>query len=207
MLKNNLQNQRVTLAITGASGVVYALRLLECLVAENWQISLIISNAAQIVLAEELEIKLPQEPDLIADFFRERFNAKPQQIQFFAQQNWYSAAASGSNAPQKMVVIPCSMGTLAAIAHGMSDNLLERAADVAIKENNQLILVPREAPFSAIHLENMLKLANAGVTILPAAPAFYGKPNSIADLVNSVVGRVLQQLGIAHQLGCKWGAN
>ena len=113
--------------------------------------------------------------------------------------------ASGSNTPRAMVVCPCSMGTLAAVANGLSDNLIERAADVMVKEGRRLILVPRETPFSAIHLENMLKLARLGATILPPNPGFYQRPQGVAELVDFVVARILDQLGVAHSLLPRWG--
>ena len=121
------------------------------------------------------------------------------------KEEWFSPVASGAAAPKQMGVCPCSMGTVSAIANGASDNLLERAADVVIKERGQLILVPRESPFSAIHLENMLKLARLGVTIMPAAPGFYHEPKSIEDLVDFMVARILDHLGVEHELTRRWG--
>jgi 4-hydroxy-3-polyprenylbenzoate decarboxylase len=161
-------NQKITLAITGASGSAYALRLLECLVAANYQVYLLCSSAARVVFDTEVGLKLPSSPDAASQFFTERFNAKPEQIIVFGKEQWFSPVASGSAAPKTMVVCPCSTGTLAAISQGMSDNLIERAADVVIKERGQLILVPRETPFSTIHLQNMLSLSQMGVTIMPA---------------------------------------
>ena len=197
--------QAITLAITGASGAAYALRLLELLVQHDLQIFILISNAARVVLETEEGITLPQEPAQAAAFLQERFGAADGQLVVFGSDEWTSPVASGSGAPKQMIVCPCTMGTLAAIAMGASDNLLERAADVVIKERGKLILVPREMPYSSIHLENMLKLSRMGVTILPASPSFYNKPHTISDLVDSVVGRVLDHAGIEHRLQSRWG--
>jgi len=123
----------------------------------------------------------------------------------FGREEWFAPLASGSNPADAMVVCPCTMGTLAAIAAGLSQNLIERAADVAIKEGRKLVLVPRETPFSAIHLENMLKLARLGVVILPPSPGFYNHPQTVADLVDFVVARVLDQLRVPHRLMQRWG--
>ena len=135
----------------------------------------------------------------------EQFGADTGKLRVFGREEWTAPVASGSSAPRAMVVCPCTTGTLAGIAAGSSNNLIERAADVAIKEGRKLVLVPREAPFSAIHLENMLKLARLGVVILPPSPGFYQKPESIADLVDFVVARILDQLGIENTLSPRWG--
>jgi len=170
---NTTFDKKITLAITGASGSAYALRLLECLVAANYQIYLLCSSAAKVVFDTEVGLKVPSSPDAASQFFIEKFNAKPEQIIMFGKEQWFSPVASGSAAPKTMIVCPCSTGTLAAISQGMSDNLIERAADVVIKERGQLILVPRETPYSTIHLQNMLSLSQMGVTIMPASPGFY----------------------------------
>ncbi|MFT5756338.1 MAG: 4-hydroxy-3-polyprenylbenzoate decarboxylase [Alteromonadaceae bacterium] len=197
--------EKITLAITGASGSAYALRLLECLVAANYQIYVLCSSAARVVFDTEVDLKLPTSPDAASEFFSQKFNAKPQQITVFGKEQWFSPVASGSAAPKKMIVCPCSTGTLAAISQGMSDNLIERAADVVIKERGQLILVPRETPFSTIHLQNMLTLSQMGVTIMPAAPGFYHKPESINDLIDFMVGRMLDHIGIEQKIMPRWG--
>jgi len=197
--------QKITLAITGASGSAYALRLLECLVAANYQVYILCSSAARVVFDTEVGLKLPASPDAATTFFTEKFNAKNGQITVFGKEQWFSPVASGSAAPKQMIVCPCSTGTLAAIAHGMSDNLIERAADVVIKERGQLILVPRETPFSTIHLQNMLSLSQQGVTIMPAAPGFYHNPESINDLIDFMVGRMLDHLGIEQSIMPRWG--
>lgn len=137
----------------------------------------------------------------------EKFNAKDGQLKVFGKEQWFSPVASGSAAPKQMIVCPCSTGTLAAISQGMSDNLIERAADVVIKERGQLILVPRETPFSTIHLANMHSLSQMGVTIMPAAPGFYHNPESIDDLIDFMVGRMLDHLGIEQAIMPRWGYN
>ncbi|HEY1459484.1 MAG TPA: flavin prenyltransferase UbiX [Casimicrobiaceae bacterium] len=196
----------VTLAFTGASGLPYGLRLLECLITARTRVYLLYSSAAQIVARQELELVLPTQPAAAAAYFSERYGAQPGQLTVFGREDWLSPVASGSNPADAMAVCPCSMGTLGALAAGLADNLIERAADVMLKERRPLILVPRETPLSAIHLENMLTLARAGAVILPPAPGFYGHPQSIDDLVDFVVARVLDQLGVVHELGPRWGA-
>lgn len=197
--------RRVTLAVTGASGAQYALRLLECLVRADVEVFFLISQAAQLVVATETELQLPPKPQALEAFLTEHYQARAGQIRVFGKQDWMSPVASGSGAPSAMVVCPCSTGTLSAIACGASNNLIERAADVALKERRQLILVPRESPYSTIHLENMLKLSQMGAVILPASPGFYHQPQSIDDLVDFVVARILNQLGIEQDLLKRWG--
>lgn len=195
----------ITLAMTGASGLPYAMRLLECLLRADCRVYVLYSQAAQVVATQELEVTLPTSAGDAQLSLAQRFAAKDGQLRVFGREEWFAPVASGTNPADAMVVCPCTMGTLAAIACGMSDNLIERAADVMLKENRKLILVPRETPFSAIHLENMLKLARLGVTIMPASPGFYHKPQSVADLVDFVVARVLDHLGVAHRLIPRWG--
>lgn len=197
--------RRVTLAVTGASGAQYALRLLECLVRAEVEVLFLISQAAQLVVATETELQLPPKPQALEAFLTEHYQARAGQIRVFGKQDWMSPVASGSGAPSAMVVCPCSTGTLSAIATGASNNLIERAADVALKERRQLILVPRESPYSTIHLENMLRLSQMGAVILPASPGFYHQPQSIDELVDFVVARILNQLGIEQELLKRWG--
>lgn len=201
---------RITLAITGASGAPYALRLLECLVAQKQQVMVLISSAAKVVFATEENIQIPSGTERAAEFLRTRLQQQgvevaEEQIQVFGKQEWFSPVASGSAAPKRMVICPCSTGTLSAVATGASDNLIERAADVVLKERGQLILVPREMPLHAIHLEHMLKLAQMGATIMPASPGFYHQPQSIDDLINFVVARILDHLGLDQSLIGRWG--
>lgn len=198
-------NKQVTLAITGASGAPYALTLLKSLVNADYQVYVLISSAAKVVFTTEENIKIPAHPQDAAAFLSQQCGAKDEQIKVFGKEEWFSPVASGSAAPDKMVICPCSTGTLSSISVGASDNLIERAADVVLKERGQLILVPREMPLSSIHLENMLKLSNMGATIMPAAPGFYHNPKSIDDLVDFVVARILDHLGIDQSLVARWG--
>ncbi|MDH5436093.1 MAG: UbiX family flavin prenyltransferase [Gammaproteobacteria bacterium] len=198
------KQKTISLAITGASGVAYSIRLLECLFKANVHVYLMVSPAAQIVFATESSLKVPSQPKEMQSFFVNHFNANADQLEVFGKDQWMAPVASGSNAPDAMIVCPCTMGTLSAIACGASNNLIERAADVMIKEKRQLIIVPRETPFSTIHLENMLKLANAGVTIMPANPGFYHEPENIADLVDFMVARMLDHLSISQVLVKPW---
>jgi 4-hydroxy-3-polyprenylbenzoate decarboxylase len=195
----------ITVAITGASGAAYALRLLGLLVQHKQRVFILVSDAARIVLETEEGITLPKDPHQATAFLQECFSSAPGRLRVCGHDEWTSPVASGSGAPKQMIVCPCTMGTLAAIAMGASDNLLERAADVVIKERGNLILVPREMPYSSIHLENMLKLSRLGVIILPASPGFYNKPQTVHDLVDAVVGRILDHAGIEHRLQPRWG--
>jgi len=195
----------VILALTGASGVQYALRLMECLLDAGTPVYLMVSKAAQIVLSMETELKVPAKSTEMARFFTELYKAKTDQLVVFSQEQWTAPIASGSHKAQSMVVCPCTTGTLAAIANGNSDNLLERAADVMLKEKRQLIMVVRETPFSQIHLENMLRLSQAGATIMPANPGFYHKPEKLEDIIDFMVSRILDHLKIEHSLLARWG--
>lgn len=203
--KNKQKQQRITVALTGASGMPYALRLLECLLAQGQQVYLLISSAARVVLATEENLKLSGSPSAMQAELCQRFNVNAEQLQVFGKEEWFSPVASGSAAPKRMVVIPCSTGSLSAIATGASDNLIERAADVILKERGQLILVPREMPLHSIHLQHMLTLANMGATIMPAAPGFYHQPTSIRDLVDFVVARILDHLELGQDIMPRWG--
>ena len=198
-------NKTVTLAMTGASGAQYGLRLLQCLLAARVRVWLLLSDAAQVVINTETEFDLPEDDEAVAAFLRETFDAQDGQLTLFGKRDWFSPVASGTGAASSLVICPASGGTLSAIACGASNNLIERAADVALKERRQLILVPREAPYSEIHLENMLKLTRMGAVILPASPGFYQKPQSVEDLVDFVVARILSQLGIEQALLPPWG--
>ena len=195
----------VTVALTGASGLPYGLRLIDVLVQAGVRVYVVYSQAAQVVASQEMQLALPSNPSAAEAWFVERTGAQLGQLKVFGREAWFAPIASGSNPPDAMVVCPCSMGSLAAIALGMSDNLLERAADVMIKEKRPLIIVPRETPYSAIHLENMLKLAKLGVVILPPNPGFYHHPTQVSDLVDFVVARILDQLQVPHQLMKRWG--
>jgi 4-hydroxy-3-polyprenylbenzoate decarboxylase len=195
----------VTLALTGASGMPYGVRLLECLLAAGVRVYLLYSQVAQVVARQEMDLALPTRTREVEDFFVRRFGAAENQLRVFGREEWFAPVASGSNPADAMVICPCSMGTLAAVACGLADNLIERAADVMMKEHRPLVLVPRETPLSAIHLENMLRLARAGAVILPANPGFYHHPVKIEDLIDFVVARVLDQLSVPHRLIARWG--
>jgi flavin prenyltransferase len=185
---------RIVVGISGASGAPYAKRLLEVLTSELKShvssLALVLSSTAEEVYRHECEGNL-------RDFG----------LPMYEGRDYGAPFASGSSAPDAMVVIPASMSSVAKIAHGISDNLLTRAADVAIKERKRLIMVPRETPYSEIHLTNMLALARLGVTIMPASPSFYGKPESVGQLLDTVVGRICDQLGLPHRLTRRWGAD
>lgn len=198
-------SRRVTLAITGASGVQYGLRLLQCLLELDTQVLLMVSRAAQVVIATETDLKLPGAPEAMEAFLTQHFRARPGQIKVYGREQWMAPVASGSGAPSAMVVCPCSTGTLSAIACGASNNLIERAADVALKERRQLLLVPREAPYSEIHLEHMLKLTRMGAVVVPASPGFYQRPQTVEEMVDFIVARLLAQLGFEQTLLPRWG--
>jgi len=203
---NNNRPQRVTLAMTGASGAPYALKLLECLIQQDVQIYLMVSQPGQVVLSMETDLQVPSRPQEMQAFFTEKYAAKADQLTVFGKDQWTAPIASGSGVADAMVICPCTAGTLSAVACGGSNHLIERAADVSIKEQRKLIMVVREMPFSAIHLENMLKLARLGVVIMPANPGFYHQPQSINDLVDFVVARILEQLNIQQELVQQWGS-
>ncbi|MBD1576331.1 MULTISPECIES: flavin prenyltransferase UbiX [Vibrio] len=204
-------SKHITLAFTGASGAPYGLRLLECLLAADYTVYLLISSAARVVMATEHGLKLPSGPQAAQQTLLAHLNSQRDQLidsdklVVCGKEDWFSPVASGSAAPKQMVVCPCSAGSVASIAHGMSDNLIERAADVVMKERGQLLLVVRETPFSTLHLENMHKLSQMGVTIMPAAPGFYHQPKTIEDLIDFMVARILDHLGIKQGLVPRWG--
>lgn len=197
----------ICLALTGASGMPYGLRLLDCLLAAGCRVQLLYSQAAQVVARQEMDLELPSRPADARTVLLARLPAavNPENLQIYGREEWFAPVASGSNPPDAMVICPCSMGTLAAIAQGLADNLIERAADVVLKEGRKLVLVPRETPFSVIHLENMLRLARAGASIVPPSPGFYNHPQTVADIVDFVVARVLDQVGVPHTLMQRWG--
>lgn len=209
MSRNKLQksstNERISLGWTGASGAVYGLTLLKSLLSAGFDVYLMVSSAARIVLAQELNIKLSSQPAKAREQLLAMLGDLSGNLEVLTSEQWFSAPASGSGAPKKMVICPCSTGALAAVATGMSNNLLERAADVVLKERGQLLLVPREMPLNALHLEHMLKLTQMGAVIMPASPGYYHHPQSIQDLVDFVVARILDHLGINHALTHRWG--
>lgn len=203
----NQTMKTITLALTGASGLPYSMRLLECLLQSGQRVHLVYSQAAQIVAKQELDFTLPNRPQDAEKFLAERIGTFSGELRVYGRDDWYAPMASGSNPGDAMVICPCTMGTLGKIAGGISDDLITRAADVMLKEKRPLILVPRETPFSAIHLENMLRLSHAGAVILPPNPGFYHHPQSVQDIVDFVVARILDHLRVAHTLIKRWGEN
>ncbi|MDQ7011159.1 MAG: flavin prenyltransferase UbiX [Mariprofundaceae bacterium] len=198
--------QQIIVAMTGASGAGYGLRLMQCLANAGIHQHVLISSAARVVLKQETDIELPAAPDESGRVLATQLDIPPDALTCYGLEDWFSPAASGSAGIRRMVVVPCSMGTMARIASGASDNLIERAADVVLKEHGLLILVPREMPVSSIHLENMLKLSRMGVHMLPAMPGFYHRPKRIEELVDFVVERVLDHLDMASGEARRWGA-
>lgn len=200
-----MENASISLAITGASGAQYGLRLLEVLLRDGHRVNLMVSKPGQVVLGMETEHTVPARAGDMADYFSTKFATDPVLLEAHGPDEWTASCASGSNPPRAMVICPCSMATLSAVAVGASRSLIERAADVMLKERKPLIIVPRESPFSTIHLENMLKLSQAGAVILPPNPGFYHKPESVDDMVDFVVARILDHLDVDHDLGPRWG--
>ncbi len=196
--------KNIVVGITGASGSVYGLRLVEELLRAGCAVSLLLTGAGRQVTAFETGLKLADNTAECQKQLREYFRVEDD-LRTYAQDDFFAPVASGSSAPDAVVLCPCSMGTAGRIAAGLSDNLLERVADVALKEGKRLLLVPRETPFNRIHLENLLRLTDAGAQVLPAMPAFYHRPETVADLVDFVVGKVLDRLGIEHSLFKRWG--
>jgi 4-hydroxy-3-polyprenylbenzoate decarboxylase len=195
-----------TIAISGASGAPYALRLLQALIKGGHSVYLSISGDGLSILSDETGLMLRGSETDIQNALENHLEAKAGQINYFDEDNMYAPIASGSVRIDAMVVIPCSMKTLASIAHGFASNLIERAADVTLKEKRKLIIVPRETPLSAIHLRNMLTLAELGCHLIPAMPAFYHHPKRISDMIDFIVGRVLDSLGVENDLSPRWGS-
>ena len=219
-----MSGKNIVLAITGASGSAYALRLMQVLLASGQDLHLVVSGAARQVMTRELESEFPANSASTAEWCAmiDRSLAGPigtawgfpepvttsvphGEIRSYAPSDYSAGIASGSFRTRGMVICPCSMGTLSAIATGSSTNLIQRAADVHLKERRPLVLVPRETPLSLIQLENMVRVCNAGATVMPSMPGFYHKPLQIADLVDFVVGRILDHLQIENSLMQRWG--
>lgn len=194
------------MAITGASGAIYAIGLLERLLEYQIELHLVLSDAASVVFATELDIKLPKKITKRQEFFCEKFNADAQKLNVYHNKDWFSPIASGSANLDAMLIVPASSGSLSAIANGSSNNLIERGADVFLKERRKLILLTRETPLNQIHLENMLKITQMGGIIMPASPGFYNKPTKIDQLVDFIVARILSQLGLEQKLLPEWGS-
>jgi 4-hydroxy-3-polyprenylbenzoate decarboxylase len=203
MTANNPQIRHFVVAITGASGSVYGLRLISELLRSGERVSLILTSAGRQVMNHETGLEWSAEIKTQRQQVQEYFASIA--VDCLAMDDFWAGAASGSAAVDAMIVAPCSMGTLGRIAAGLSGNLLERAADVMLKERRSLLLVPRETPFNNIHLENLLRLSQSGAVILPAMPGFYHGPQTIEDLVDFVVGKILDQLDVQHSLFTRWG--
>ncbi|PLY03012.1 MAG: aromatic acid decarboxylase [Desulfuromonas sp.] len=197
--------KHIVVVITGASGACYGLGLIRELLAAGCRVSLLVSDAGRQVVAYETGLDLATTPGQTILQIRNYLGVDGE-LECYAVNDFFAPVASGTAAPDAVVIVPCSMGTAGRIASGLSENLIERVADVALKERRELILVPRETPFNQIHLENLLSLSKAGAVILPAMPAFYQNPESIDDMVNFVVGKILDALRVNHQLFTRWGS-
>ena len=189
-----------TVGITGASGAIYGIRLVQELLKNGHKVHLVITEAGWQVFHEELGLDVTDRAAVLDEQFRTYG-----EVFYHTQRDFRAPIASGSYKSDGMIIIPCSMGTLSKIAQGNSSNLLERAADVILKEDRKLILVPRETPLNAIHLENMLSLSKVGAKIIPAMPGYYNQPKTIDDLVNHLIGKVLDMVGVQHTLFKRWG--
>ena len=194
-----------TIAITGASGSLYGMRVLQALVTGGHNVYLTITGDGLHILNDETGLMLKGSETDIQYALEKHLGAKEGQLRYFDEDNLYAPIASGSSPVDGMAVIPCSMKALSSIAHGFASNLIERAADVTIKEKRKLIIVPRETPLSTIHLRNMLALSEAGCHIIPAMPAFYHHPKKLQDIIDFIAGRVLDALGVDNELSPRWG--
>lgn len=201
-----MKPRHFAVAVTGASGSIYGLRATAEILRAGMKVSLIITRAGFAVMKEECGIDWSGAGAGMADELQRYFGDSADRLSFYEEDDLFAPIASGSSAPDAMIVVPCSMGTLSRVSCGNSGNLLERAADVMLKEGRPLVLVPRETPFNAIHLEHMLKLARLGVKVVPAMPGFYHKPETMDDLVDFVVGKVLDSVGVEHALFRRWGS-
>lgn len=195
----------LVLAFTGASGAPYGLRLLEVLLRQGRTVHLTLSPAAVEVLAQELDRRVRLDQFALNDLFGREIEGLSGQALYHDYRDFTAGIASGSFLTGGMVICPCSMGTVAAIAHGLSQNLVHRAADVHLKERRKLVLVPRETPLHVIQLRNLVACAEAGAVVLPAMPAFYTRPQTLDDQIDFIVGRICDQLGVEHQLTRRWG--
>ncbi|UFJ42784.1 UbiX family flavin prenyltransferase [Brevibacillus humidisoli] len=195
--------KRIAVGITGASGAIYGVRFVQEVLKAGHKVHLMITEAGWQVFRDELDWYSDDREQLLQDRLQQQF---PGSLHYWTMRDFSSPVASGSAKSDGMIIIPCSMGTLSGIANGASGNLLERAADVVLKEGRQLVLVPRETPLNAIHLENMLKLNRMGAKIMPAMPGYYHKPQTLDDLVHFIVGKALDAFDIPHTLFTRWGS-
>jgi len=194
-----------TIAITGASGAPYSMRVLESLIKGGHHVYLTITGDGLHILNDETGLMLKGSETDIQFVLEKHLAAKEGQLRYFDEDNMHAPIASGSAKVDGMVVIPCSMKALSSIANGFASNLIERAADVTIKEKRKLIIVPRETPLSTIHLRNLLALSETGCHIIPAMPAFYHHPRKLQDIIDFIAGRVLDALGLENDLSPRWG--
>ena len=200
------EKERISIAITGASGVQYSLRLIEVLLSYGYPLNIVISKAALLVFAMEMDIQLGNQPQVQKERLLSLVKCDdPSLVEVYGIEDWSAPMASGSNVSKAMVIVPATTGTLSAVATGQSNNLIERAADVMMKECKPLVIVLRETPFNAIHLKNMLTLTEAGAIVMPANPGFYHMPKTVEDIIDFMVARILDQLNIEHDLMNKWG--
>jgi 4-hydroxy-3-polyprenylbenzoate decarboxylase len=195
----------IVVGITGASGAVYAQRLLQVLLQSQRRVQLTISRSGQLLLSRELGLQVDLERFSPSDLDLQVDDGALELLRYYHFTNYFSPPASGSARSAGMVICPCSGGTLSAVAQGASTNLIQRAADVHLKERRKLVLVPRETPLSLVHLENMRRVCQAGAVVLPASPGWYHDVRDIQDLVDFIVARILDQLGVEHTLIRRWG--
>lgn len=195
--------KNIVVAITGASGSIYGLRLVEELLKADCRVTLLLTDPGRQVLHYETGLDWPTDVEVSRELMRDHFASD--QLRHYANNDLFAPVASGTSAPDALVIVPCSMGTLGRIAGGAGSNLIERVADVVLKEKRELLIVPRETPLSRIHLRNLLTLSECGAQIIPAMPAFYRQPQTIDDLINFVVGKILDSLRINHTLFVPWG--
>lgn len=205
MLHNQVPH--IAVALTGASGMPIGYQLIKALIHQKAKVSVLYSEAAQRVSVQETSLPLSDDFAATQTNFQRYFNAEENQLRIYSRMDWDSPLASGSNGADAMAVCPCTMGTAAAIAHGLSTNLLTRAADVMIKERKPLVLVPRESPLSPVHLKNLLTLSRLGVSIIPPMLTFYHHPHTIDDMVSPIVERILKHIGLPAADAYKWGEN
>ncbi|PKN12795.1 MAG: aromatic acid decarboxylase [Deltaproteobacteria bacterium HGW-Deltaproteobacteria-4] len=195
--------KNIVVAICGASGSIYGLRLVEELLKADCRVTLLLTDAGRQVLHYETGLDWPTDIEVSRELIRSHFASY--QLRHYANNDLFAPVASGTSAPDALVIVPCSMGTLGRVASGAGSNLIERVADVVLKERRELLIVPRETPLSSIHLRNLLTVAECGAQIIPAMPAFYRQPQTVADLVDFVIGKILDSLRIKHALFIPWG--
>lgn len=200
------EKERISIAITGASGVQYSLRLIEVLLSYGYPLNIVISKAALLVFAMEMDVQLGNQPQVQKERLLSLVKCEDSSlVEVYGVEDWSSPMASGSNTSRAMVIVPATTGTLSAVATAQSNNLIERGADVMLKERKPLVIVLRETPLNSIHIKNMLTLTEAGAIVMPANPGFYHMPKTVGDIIDFMVARILDQLNIEHNLMDKWG--